>query len=149
MSAGRAGGDGLQEIARSVVWDPLRKKEVTATPEEQVRQWFIVQLRDVFGVPVSLMKSEVGFLFGGKRWRADILVYDRSAQPLAVVECKRPEVALDASVVEQAMRYNSVLDVRWLILTNGNSTYIYTRKGGVFEPFPRVPSYEEMLQCRL
>ena len=34
------------------IWDPLRKKRVTATPEERVRQWFIVQLRDAFGVPI-------------------------------------------------------------------------------------------------
>ena len=41
----------------NTIWDPLRKKNVAATPEEQVRQWFIVQLRDVFGVPMHMMMS--------------------------------------------------------------------------------------------
>ena len=126
-------------------WDPLRKKNVAATPEEQVRQWFIMQLRDAFGVPEHMMMSETGFKYGGKQYRADILVYDRSGKTLAVVECKRPEVELTASVAEQAMRYNSVLDVRFVFLTNGKKTYLYRRKGAEFVPLDRAPSYEEML----
>ena len=128
-----------------LIWDPLRKKEVAATPEERVRQWFIVQLRDAFGVPEHMMNSEVGFKFGAKNWRADILVYDRVGQPLAVVECKRPDVALDAHVIEQAMRYNSVLGVRYLFVTNGKMTYLYGLKGDTFVPLDRIPSFEEML----
>ena len=127
------------------IWDPLRKKEVAATPEERVRQWFIVQLRDAFGVPEHMMNSEVGFKFGAKSWRADILVYDRAGKPLAVVECKRPDVALDAHVIEQAMRYNSVLGVRYLFVTNGKLTYLYGLKGDTFVPLDRIPSFEEML----
>ena len=128
-----------------LIWDPLRRKEVAATPEERVRQWFIIQLRDTFGVPEHMMNSEVGFKFGAKSWRADILVYDRAGQPLAVVECKRPDVALDAHVIEQAMRYNSVLGVRYLFVTNGNLTYLYTLEGDTFVPLDRIPTFEEML----
>ena len=127
------------------IWDPLRRKEVAATPEERVRQWFIIQLRDAFGVPEHMMNSEVSFKFGAKSWRADILVYDRAGQPLAVVECKRPDVALDAHVIEQAMRYNSVLGVRYLFVTNGKMTYLYGLKGDTFVPLDRIPSFEEML----
>ena len=128
-----------------LIWDPLRRKEVAATPEERVRQWFIIQLRDTFGVPEHMMNSEVGFKFGAKSWRADIVVYDRAGKPLAVVECKRPDVALDARVIEQAMRYNSVLGVRYLFLTNGKMTYLYTLKGDTFVPLDRIPTFEEML----
>lgn len=126
------------------MWDPLRKKEVADTPEERVRQWFIAQLRDVMGVPVHQMMSEVGMTFGGKRYRADILVYGPGASRLAVVECKRPEVGLTAAVLEQAMRYNMVLDVGWLIVTNGLSTYIYKKSGTEFVPCTSVPDYGRM-----
>ena len=129
------------------IWDPLRKMMVTATPEERVRQWFIVQLRDRFGVPEHMMRSEVGFRYGKKPWRADIVVYDRAGAPLLVTECKRPDVALDGKVLRQVMRYNSVLDVRFLVVTNGNLTYLYRLEGGVFVPCDRIPSYEEMV-CR-
>lgn len=46
------------------VWDPLRKKNVTLTPEERVRQWFISVLRDVMKVPMHMMMSEVGMKYG-------------------------------------------------------------------------------------
>ena len=128
-----------------LIWDPLRRKEVAATPEERVRQWFIIQLRDTFGVPEHMMNSEVGFKFGAKSWRADIVVYDRAGKPLAVVECKRPDVALDARVIEQAMRYNSVLGVRFLFVTNGNLTYLYRLEGDTFVSLERIPTFEEML----
>lgn len=128
-----------------LIWDPLRKKRVTATPEERVRQWFIMQLRETFGVPEHMMMSEVGFKFGDKPYRADIVVYGRDAAPLAVVECKRPEVALTPAVLEQAMRYNSVLGVRYLAVTNGKNTYLYRLEGECFVPCERIPRYEEML----
>mgnify|MGYP001774090645 FL=1 len=132
----------------NVVWDPLRRKEVAATPEEQVRQWFIARLRDTFGVPAHMMMSECALNFGGKRYRADILVYDRKGSPLAVVECKRPSVELSPEVVEQAMRYNAVLGVNFLILTNGKMTYLYRLECGRFVPCTGIPTYEEMLSCR-
>ena len=127
------------------IWDPLRKMMVTATPEERVRQWFIMQLRDSFGVPEHMMRSEVGFRYGRKPWRADIVAYDRTGAPLLVVECKRPDVALDEKVLRQAMRYNSVLSVRYLVVTNGNLTYLYRLEGGVFVPCERIPAFEEMV----
>ena len=92
-----------------------------------------------------MMNSEVGFLFGGKRYRADIIVYDRSGAPVAVVECKRPDVSITEEVATQAMQYNSVLKVRYLILTNGKMTYIYTLKDGVFALCDHIPLYEEMI----
>ena len=73
------------------------------------------------------------------------LVYGRDAAPLLVVECKRPEVALTPAVLEQAMRYNSVLGVRYLAVTNGKNTYLYRLEGECFVPCEHIPRYEEML----
>ena len=85
---------GKQMTGKRTIWDPLRKKEVALTPEEHVRQWFIGVLTQQMSVPQHLMMSEAGFKLGDKQFRADILVYDRQAKPLMVVECKRPEVEL-------------------------------------------------------
>ena len=127
------------------IWDPLRKKEVSLTPEEQVRQWCIRVLAEKMQVPMHLMMSEVGFRLGGKQLRADILVYDRSARPLMVVECKRPEVALTQEVLDQAIRYNIVLDVRYMIITNGTRTFICRKQDGGFFFMDTVPTYNEMI----
>lgn len=127
------------------IYDKLRKKEVELTPEEEVRQWFISQLEGVMGVPAHLMMSEVGFRYGEKQYRADILVYDRQGQPLCVVECKRPEVQITEAVSRQALRYSAVLTVKAIILTNGKNTYIYGRKGDGFEALTSIPTFEDLL----
>lgn len=131
---------------RQTIWDPLRKREVALTPEEQVRQWFIGVLNKDMQVPMHMMMSEAGFRLGDKQFRADIIVYGRDAQPLAVVECKRPEVELTKGVLDQAVRYNMVLDVKYIIITNGRRTYICQRKGERFSFMDSVPVYNEMLQ---
>ena len=130
---------------REVIWDPLRKKEVALTPEEGVRQWCIKNLTDRSDVPAHLMMSEAGFKLGDKRFRADIIVYDRKAQPLMVVECKRPEVELTQEVLDQAIRYNMVLNVRYMIITNGTKTFICRKQDGRFVFIGNVPTYNEML----
>ncbi len=130
----------------SKIWDPLRKKEVALTPEEEVRQWCIRILADSMKVPMHLMMSEAGFKLGGKQFRADILVYDRKAQPLVVVECKRPSVELTQEVLDQAIRYNMVLDVKYMIITNGTKTYMLKKEDGRFRPVENVPTYEDMLK---
>lgn len=130
----------------NTVWDPLRKRNVALTPEEDVRQWFIVQLNTLMDVPMHMMMSEVGFSLGGKRLRADIVVYGRDASPVAVVECKRPEVALDRAVLDQAVGYNMVLKVRYIFITNGTATFICRRKpdGCGYEFTDSLPVYSEM-----
>lgn len=130
---------------RKTIWDPLRKKEVALTPEEEVRQWCIKVLAESLKIPYHMMMSEVGFKLGEKQFRADILVYDRKAQPLMVVECKRPDVRLTQEVLDQAVRYNMVLDVRYIIITNGSRTFMCMKRGGSFTFIDTMPTYNEML----
>ena len=131
---------------RRTIWDPLRKKDVALTPEEGVRQWFIEILSKQMEVPVHMMMSETGFKLGDKQFRADILVYDRSASPLMVVECKRPEVELTPQVLDQALRYNMVLNVRYIVITNGTRTFVFCKEGKTYVPAGTFPKYNEMLR---
>ena len=133
----------------AIIWDPLRRKDVALTPEEEVRQWFIGVLHDSLGVPLSLMGSEVSLKTGrrDKARRADIVVYDRTAAPLAIVECKRPDVELSAEVLEQALRYDMTLAVKYLFITNGARTIVARRGGdGSISFLDKAPAYNEMLQ---
>ena len=129
------------------IWDPLRRKMVSLTPEERVRQWFIGVLSDEAGVPRHQMMSEVELHFGssGKLWRADILVYARGGAPLAVVECKRPDVSLTPAVLEQALRYNTVLDVKCILISNGAQTRVFVRTEEGWTGADHFLTYEEML----
>ena len=124
------------------VWDPLRKKEVALTPEEEVRQWFIRVLEREMGVPEHMMRSEVAFTFGSskKKYRADILVFGKDTSPVAVVECKNADTELSSEVLEQALRYNQAMGAPWIMITNGRQTFI--AHNGVFTQ--TIPSYNDL-----
>jgi hypothetical protein len=62
-----------------------------------------------------------------------------------VVECKRPEVELSQEVVDQAIRYNNALDVRYIVITNGLKTFMFERKEEGFSFVEKAPLWEEML----
>ena len=130
----------------NTIWDPLRKKYVALTPEERVRQWCIGVLSEQMKVPLHMMMSEAGFSLGDKKYRADILVYDRQLKPLVVVECKRPEVELSQEVLDQTLRYDMVLDVKYIIITNGTRTCICRKEGDRYSFISHVPVYNEMLK---
>lgn len=127
------------------LWDPLRKKSVRRTPEEEVRQWFISVLHEGMHIPEHMMGSEVALQHAGKSYRADIVVYNRQAAPLMVVECKRPEVPLDQEVVDQALRYNNELNVKYIAITNGEKTFIFHHCEDGWEFMQNAPLWEEMV----
>ncbi len=137
-------------MTEKLVWDPLRKKNVPLTPEERVRQWFISMLKEKMKVPEHMMMSEVGMKFGlgkvKKEFRADIVVYDRRPGPVMIVECKRPDVELTGKVLEQALRYDMVLDVKYMALTNGARTiFCMKRDDGRIALLDTPPTYMQML----
>mgnify|MGYP002856156631 CR=1 FL=1 len=132
-------------VSSEYIWDPLRRKSVRNTPEEAVRQWFISVLHEGMKVPEHMMGSEVALKVGQKDYRADIVVYDRQAHPVMVVECKRPEVTLDQDVVDQALRYNQQLDVKYIAITNGPKTFIFRRQADGWQFMEKAPLWEEMI----
>lgn len=132
-----------------MIWDPLRKKQVSLTPEENVRQWCIKTLNNQMKVPYHMMMSEVAIKLGDKQLRADIVVYDRSLKPVLVVECKRPDVKIDRDVLDQAICYNMVLDVKYILITNGSSSFLFRKGEKGFVLSDDYPEYEEILiECQ-
>ena len=131
-------------VQDAYIWDPLRKKSVRNTPEEAVRQWFISVLHEGMKVPEHMMGSEVALRHGAKEYRADIVVYDRQAAPLMVVECKRPDVVLGQEVVDQALRYNNELNVKYIAITNGHKTFLFCREDAGWVFMEKAPLWEEM-----
>ena len=131
------------------IWDPLRKKYVASTPEEDVRQWFISQMKEGMQIPLHMMMSEVGLTLGKKKFRADIIVYDRSLNPLMIVECKKSDITLDQKVIDQTVTYNLILDVKYIVITNGRQTYILKKsssKERSYEFLQTCPTYLQMLE---
>ena len=76
----------------------------------------------------------------GAPQRADVVVVDDAARPLVLCECKAPGIPIDRHVLAQAVRYNSVLGARYIVLTNGLKHYCYRcdEEGGC-RPLDRFP----------
>ena len=125
----------------SDIYDPLRRKWVARTPEEEVRQRVIAWLRDEAGIPEGLMESEYGFTYNRRHYRADILAFDRRLQPHLLVECKAPDVKIDGKVITQIVRYTRVLAVRYIFVTNGTTTHVLERRadGSGYDYLERMP----------
>jgi predicted type IV restriction endonuclease len=130
----------------SQIFDPIRKKYVERTPEEEVRQAVISNLMGVMEVPVTHIAVEQGFKFNGLQYRADIIVYGRDLAPAMLVECKAPSVKLTDSVIDQVVRYNMVLGVGYIMITNGKRTCIAKMDpaSGSFEFIGSIPKYNEI-----
>ena len=81
----------------------------------------------------------------GMSQRADIVAMDCEARPVMVVECKEPNVRIDQAVLDQVVRYNSVLGCRYIVISNGLDTYCYrwTQEGG-YTPLNHFPHFAEL-----
>ncbi|MDQ3050113.1 MAG: type I restriction enzyme HsdR N-terminal domain-containing protein [Bacteroidota bacterium] len=101
------------------IFDTLRKKYVVLTPEEWVRQHFIMYLRDGLNYPAGYISVEKGLLFNDRKKRTDIVVHDSLGKPWMIVECKAPTVKLTENAFYQAASYHLKLDVKYLVVTNG------------------------------
>ena len=104
---------------RREVFDPVRRRWVALTPEEWVRQHTILSLNTRYGYPLQLMQVEGAITLNSLTKRCDIVVYDNTVRPWMIVECKKESVSLTQKVIDQACRYNLVLQVPYLLLTNG------------------------------
>ncbi len=102
-----------------MIFDSIRKKYVVLTPEEWVRQQFVQFLIIEKGYTSSLLSNEVTIELNGMKRRCDTVLYSNTLQPLLIVEYKSPNVEISQSVFDQIVRYNGVLKVPYLIVTNG------------------------------
>jgi hypothetical protein len=106
------------------VFDPIRRKNVVLTPEEEVRQAILAYIVEDLGYPMNFIAVEKQIQYAGKNRRFDAVIYDENHQPVILIECKQPEVAITQKTMEQATLYNLVLKVPYLLLTNGQQHFV-------------------------
>ena len=122
----RRRGDGVE------VWDSLRGIYLVLTPEEWVRQHLIAYLTAYCGVQPKRIVQEYAVALNGQPQRADVVVVGDRAEPLLLAECKAPCIPINGRTLAQAVRYNSVLGARYVILTNGLRHYCCECRDGEY-----------------
>ena len=129
---------------RTYVFDPLRSRFVALTPEEEVRQKMLYFLVEHLHVPAGLVAVEYSVKVNGLDKRADAVVFGTEGRPLMIVECKAPSVALTQAVLEQALRYHSALQPKFLLLSNGEAIHCLKVEKGTVQAMDHLPDFVEM-----
>ncbi|MEE4259410.1 MAG: type I restriction enzyme HsdR N-terminal domain-containing protein [Bacteroidales bacterium] len=129
------------------VFDTIRKKYLVLTPEEWVRQQFILYLIHEKNYPPTLISLEKGIKVLGMNKRFDAVVSDKSGRPVVLFEFKSPDVKVTQPAFEQVARYNMQLKVRYLIVSNGLKHYCcevdYEKKTFAF--LENIPDYNDLI----
>ena len=130
------------------IFDEIRKKFVALTPEEWVRQHFIRFLIDKKNVPAGLMILEKQIIMNTMARRPDILIHNKQGEPILIVECKASEVEITQDAFDQIARYNSVLKVPYLVVTNGMRHYCCRMdyRDNTYRFLEDIPDYDEMIK---
>lgn len=132
-------------------FDPIRKIFVPITPEELVRQRMIIFLQNVIGVPSYCLHSEEHLIHYGVKvnGRMDIVINEYRGDeeyPLAVVECKKEDIFINAEqVINQALCYSIHLGAKYFILVNGIKMQYFRLEKDSFFPIQDTLTYRQMI----
>ncbi|WP_165089828.1 N-6 DNA methylase [Neisseria yangbaofengii] len=123
----------------------VRQKEIKLTPEEVVRQLYLLKLHHDYGYPFERMELEYSVVFGREKKRADIVIFDRdnSNAVYIMVELKKPKLK-DGK--EQLKSYCNATGAPIGVWTNGDSISYYNRRDpNYFKDIPNIPNVHEKL----
>ena len=72
----------------------VRKKDIRLTPEEAVRQLYLLKLHQDYNYPYERMELEYAVTFGREKKRADIVIFERDNPTVVyiIVELKKPKL---------------------------------------------------------
>jgi len=129
------------EDGKDIIFDTLRKKWLLLTPEEWVRQNFVLYLTEVKKYPATLIAMEKMISLGELKKRFDILVYDRNHRPWMMIECKSPAIKLDEMVLHQLLRYHISVPTGFLVVTNGEYSYGWEKKQQQLHLIRELPDF--------
>ncbi|MBK7105111.1 MAG: N-6 DNA methylase [Ignavibacteriae bacterium] len=124
---------------------PIRKKEIKLTPEEVIRQLYVLVLTQDFYYPISRIELEYSVSFGREKKRADIVIFDKdqTTSPFIIVEVKKPK---EKDGIEQLRSYCNATGAPIGVWTNGDSISRFHRKDpNYFKPIPDIPNINQKL----
>ncbi len=135
-----------QQNGKTYILDILRRRFVSLTPEEWVRQHFIHFLVEHMHYPTALLANEVELEIGKKKLRCDSILYSKNLSPRMIIEYKSPEIEITQKTFNQIFAYNTLLHAEYLVVSNGIHHYCckidYENRSYNF--VSNIPFYEEL-----
>lgn len=136
-----------QQNGKTYILDILRRRFVSLTPEEWVRQHFIHFLVEHMHYPTALLANEVELEIGKKKkLRCDSILYSKNLSPRMIIEYKSPEIEITQKTFNQIFAYNTLLHAEYLVVSNGIHHYCckidYENRS--YDFVSNIPFYEEL-----
>lgn len=137
-------------MTHGMIYDPIRKKDVPATPEEYVRQATIQFLLNEVKVPAHLIAVEFGLcaIDPATDDRVDILVQNFRAgadlrHPWLLVECKAPDEYTWQELQVQLNKYLRVMTPDYVMLALGDAVRFFERDSatGRYGKVEKLPNF--------
>ncbi len=119
------------ENGQEIIFCIIRKRWFKITPEEWVRQNFLLYLIDVLHYPASLIAVEKQLISAEVKKRFDIVVF-RNSVPFMIVECKEMNVPLSENTIRQVLNYNANIQAAIMVVTNGSYCAGFEKKSNEF-----------------
>lgn len=134
------------EDGKISIYDILRKRYVALTPEEWVRQSFIHYIIKYKNYPQALLANEMAISLHGTNKRCDSVLFTSQMQPKMILEYKAPSIPITQKVFDQITRYNMVLHVEYLIVSNGLQHFCCKLdiKENRYTFLEDIPAYEKL-----
>lgn len=133
-----------------MLYDPIRQKNLVATPEEDVRQHLVHWLLNTCKVPAQMMETEFALsqLQKGNRDRVDLLVHSFRTggdvrSPWLLAECKRVGEVNWSDLEVQLNKYLRILRPRHVLLGIGYDWRILSQvaTGSGYTSVAALPEY--------
>lgn len=140
-----------KEADKLFIFDTQRRRFVSLTPEEWVRQNFIRYMIEEKHFPAALIAIETQIIVNSMKKRCDGIVYDRQMQPHIILEFKAPTVEITEETFNQVAVYNYKLQVDMFILSNGLQHFFCKRNtdGAGYIINTEIPDYRDLLTANL
>jgi hypothetical protein len=131
---------------KHMIFDVVRHRYVALTPEEWVRQHFTHFLMEHKGYPQALMANEIQIKLNGTSKRCDTVLYRQDLSVQMIMEYKAPTVEITQKVFDQITRYNMVLHVDYLVVSNGLEHYCCRMdyENQTYHFLPDIPDYQAL-----
>lgn len=108
-----------KQLNKPFIYDEIRKKYVSLTPEEWVRQHILNYLLNHKKLSKSLIAVERKLTYLNSFKRFDILVFNNQAKADILIECKAPNINLTSETAMQLSLYNQQYKANIIIISNG------------------------------
>ncbi len=130
---------------REKIFDVFRKKYVSLTPEEWVRQNFLMWLHKEKAYPAGLIAVESSTKYNTLAKRADAIIFSKNGRPIMIVECKAPDVKISQDVFDQVARYNFSIRATYIAITNGLEHFCCKMNSeSTWKFLDQVPDFNEL-----